>query len=181
MEGIEARFPTGRHARHSRFLIAFSVLVLAALGGCRREAPASGPGLSGKPEPVWALNNVQGKTVRSQDFAGRPHMVVFWASWCEPCHMEAAELVALRQQFAKDSFEIIGLSVDEDAAILPQTIRSWGITYPIVGGALPLFDSLHFDGIPRSYVVDRKGIVREEFDGMVERGLLAAAVVRALK
>ena len=179
MEGTEARFPAGRYARHLGFVTLLAALLLGTLA-CRREAPISGPGLSGKPEPAWAFPSVDGKVLRSEDLRGKAHLVVFWASWCNPCRMEASELVALQSQFAKDSFAIVGLSVDGDPSILPKVAQEWGLTYPVVSGAMPLFDSLHFDGIPRSYVVDRKGIVREEFDGLVDKGNLAAAIVRAL-
>ncbi len=182
MEGTQAGLSARRHARHASLLILGLALCLAATG-CRKAAAlpaAADSGLTGHPEPVWELPDASGHKISSRQFAGRPHLVVFWASWCGPCHAESRELIELRRQFAADSFEVIGLSVEEDASRLPQAAREWGLNYPVVSGGMALFDSLHFDGIPRSYIVDSKGIVREEFDGLADKGILAAAVARAL-
>jgi thiol-disulfide isomerase/thioredoxin len=165
-----------------RILGTLGFAALLGLSACRKDASdtdAAGP-LTGKPEPQWTLSTVDGRGISSRDFAGKAHLVVFWATWCGPCRMEIDELKALRGQFPRN-FEVVGLSVDESVGAVPQTIQQAGIDYPVAVGASPLFDSLHFDGIPRSYLVDAKGTVREEFDGLVDRGQLAAAVARVLK
>jgi thiol-disulfide isomerase/thioredoxin len=123
---------------------------------------------------------VDGKPIASKDFAGKTHLVVFWATWCNPCRMEIDELKAVRAQFPTD-FEVVGLSVDETVSAVPLMIQETGMNYPVAVGAFSLFDSLGFDGIPKSYLVDRNGIVRQEFDGLVDRGQLAAAITRAQK
>jgi thiol-disulfide isomerase/thioredoxin len=179
MEGSQARQPIGRHARHLGLLTL--ILSLLALGGCRKGDSPGSSGLVGQPEPNWSYTTPEGKPIASADFKGRTHMVVFWATWCGPCRQEVDELKAIRTQFAKDSLEIVGLSVDESVSAVPVSVHELQIDYPVAVGAFPLFDSLHFDGIPRSYLVDSKGIVREEFDGLTDRDQLAAAVARALK
>ena len=179
MEGSQARQPIGRHARHLGLLTL--ILSLLALGGCRKGDSPSSSGLVGQPEPSWSYVTPEGKPIASADFKGRTHMVVFWATWCGPCRQEVEELKAVRTQFSKDSLEIVGLSVDESVSPVPVSMQELKIDYPVAVGAFPLFDSLHFDGIPRSYLVDAKGIVREEFDGLTDRGQLAAAVARDLK
>lgn len=184
MEGTEAREPAGRHPRNPRLVKALACIGLAALtllSACRKDpSDEVTTGMVGKAEPGWNFSTPSGTAIASKDFAGKTHLVVFWATWCGPCKMEIDELKALRKQFPKN-FEVVGLSVDESVGEVPRTITETGIDYPIAVGATPLFDSLHFDGIPKSYLVDKEGIVRAEFDGLTDRAQLAAAVAKVMK
>lgn len=151
------------------------------LSACRKDpSDEVASGMVGKAEPGWSFSTPSGTAIASKDFAGKSHLVVFWATWCGPCRMEIDELKAVRKQFPKD-FEVVGLSVDESVGTVPTMIQEAGIDYPVAVGATPLFDSLGFDGIPKSYLVDRHGIVQAEFDGLTDRGQLAAAVAKVLK
>lgn len=152
------------------------------LSACRKDPSdeASAGGMVGKAAPAWNFSTVNGTAIASKDFEGKAHLVVFWATWCGPCRMEIDELKAVRKQFPKD-FEVVGLSVDESIGTVPNMIQEAGIDYPVAVGATPLFDSLGFDGIPKSYLVDKNGTVRAEFDGLTDRGQLAAAVAKVLK
>lgn len=154
---------------------------LSLLAACRKDpSDAVSSGMVGKVAPGWSFSTPSGTAIASKDFAGKAHLVVFWATWCGPCKMEVDELKALRKQFPKD-VEVVGLSVDESVGEVPRTMQEIGIDYPVAVGATPLFDSLGFDGIPKSYLVDKEGVVRAEFDGLTDRAQLAAAVAKVLK
>ena len=46
---------------------------------------------------------------------GKPVMVSFWATWCEPCRDEYPMVVALSRQYENKGLAVIGVSLDEDA------------------------------------------------------------------
>jgi thiol-disulfide isomerase/thioredoxin len=48
-------------------------------------------------------------------YRGRPLVVTFWATWCEPCRDEFPMLVALHRQYAPEGLAMFGVSLDDDA------------------------------------------------------------------
>ena len=68
------------------------VIAIAVLGGIvlAASALAAAPDFAGmqiqrydppKPAPTLVLPNLEGKTVRLEDFKGKVVMLVFWATW----------------------------------------------------------------------------------------------------
>jgi thiol-disulfide isomerase/thioredoxin len=48
-------------------------------------------------------------------YRGKPLVVTFWATWCEPCRDEFPMLVQLQKQYAPQGLAIFGVSLDDDA------------------------------------------------------------------
>jgi tetratricopeptide (TPR) repeat protein len=43
---------------------------------------------------------------------GRPMLLVLWASWCQPCHQELAELAAREKELKAAGIDVVALAVD---------------------------------------------------------------------
>jgi len=48
---------------------------------------------------------------------GKPLMVNFWATWCEPCRDEFPMVNQLAQKYAPQGLVVVGVSLDSDAEI----------------------------------------------------------------
>jgi thiol-disulfide isomerase/thioredoxin len=91
--------------------LAALALTLAAL-----TTPARAD-LTGKPadRPTiadFALDTLDGGRVKLADFAGRPVVISFWATWCKPCKQELPFLDAFARQYADRGLAVIAINTD---------------------------------------------------------------------
>ena len=69
--------------------------------------PPSGPNL-----PLIDLN---GYKTLLEKYHGKPLLVTFWATWCEPCRDEFPMLVELAKQYSPQGLAVFGVSLDNNA------------------------------------------------------------------
>jgi thiol-disulfide isomerase/thioredoxin len=48
-------------------------------------------------------------------YHGKPLLVTFWATWCEPCRYEFPELVSLAKLYVPMGLSVFGVSLDNNA------------------------------------------------------------------
>ncbi len=83
--------------------------------------------------PQFELADRDGKMRRLGDWAGRPLMVNYWATWCGPCRREIPLLNQLRKQRSAQKLEIIGIAVDFRDDVLKYA-QETTVTYPLLIG-----------------------------------------------
>jgi thiol-disulfide isomerase/thioredoxin len=109
--------------------------------------------------PDFELVDLQGHRQKLSNWPGRPLMVNFWATWCEPCRREIPLLIKLRKEHAHDGLEIVGIAVD-----FPDAVRKYaaniGIDYPVLIGEQEGLDAIAAFGMqpvfPFSVFSDRQ-------------------------
>jgi thiol-disulfide isomerase/thioredoxin len=110
--------------------------------------------------PDIAFKDQRGLTRRLSDWKGRPLLVNFWAPWCAPCREEIPFLEQLSRQRASDGLQIIGVAVDDRAAVLDFARRA-AIKYPLLIGERPGLEAVQALGMeavfPFSVFVDARG------------------------
>ena len=79
----------------------------AAFAGQETKAPAD-------PQLVDA----QGFQKVLQKYRGKPVLVNFWATWCEPCRDEYPMLNELAKQYAPKGLQVVGVSMDDDGDLI---------------------------------------------------------------
>ena len=109
--------------------------VPAAANDEAAEPVAAEPAVKKIPEtlPVFELADRDGKKRKLSDWAGRPLMVNFWATWCAPCRREIPLLNQVRAQRASQKLEIIGIAVDFREDVLKYA-KETTISYPLLIG-----------------------------------------------
>ena len=158
-------------------LAAFVALVVVLAVGLRlnpREVPSP---LIGKPAPPFELPLLQqeGKTFAARQMLGKVWLLNVWASWCEPCLQEHPVITALAKTLPAP---VVGLNYkDARENALPWLARHGD---PFV---LSVFDStgrIGIDygvyGVPETYVIDKKGVIRYKRIGPVTQEIAAQKI-----
>lgn len=131
--------------------------------------------LIGKPAPTFELPGVDGGVVRSSDFAGRPYVINFWATWCVACRKEHPYLMSFYQTWAPKGLGMVGIVYNDDMAKVRDFRAEMNATgsYPDVmdpGGRTALDFGVY--GVPETFVVDANGIVVAKLIGQAMPGSL---------
>ncbi len=53
-----------------------------------------------------------------EQYRGKPLLVTFWATWCEPCRDEYPMLNELAKQYAPKGLKVVGVSMDDDGDLI---------------------------------------------------------------
>ena len=121
------------------------------------------------PAPAWTLQDVNGRTVSSADFAGKVVVVDFWATWCAPCLEEIPGYIELQKKYADRGLVILGLSLDaQGPPVVKRYAERVGINYPLLMANSDVADAFGgVEAIPTTFVIDREGQVRHKKIGIM--------------
>lgn len=148
------------------------VVVGSGSSGCAEDRPGVRPGVC--PIPVGArvtapelslpLLEDERQELSLRDFRGDIVVVNFWASWCGPCRAEQPDLNAVRDRFAADGVEFLGVDVQESSRVTGMGHKDeFSIEYPSLWDPRTSF-AAQFEGVnpqtlPATIIVDRRGRV----------------------
>jgi len=177
-------------------LILFLGLVVFLALGLRKDPREIPSPLIDKSAPAFELPTLRGAEHFSpKDFAGKVWMFNVWATWCVACRDEHPILVAFAQ---RTGVPIVGLSYKE---IQPQDEEKNALSYeeklilarkrselwlkrhgdPYQLSVFDLDGRVGIDygvyGVPETYVIDAKGIIRYKHVGAMTAELLANQVM----
>ena len=68
---------------------------------------------TGIASPTFAMENIEGKTIKLEDFKGKYVYVDVWATWCGPCKREIPSLKKIEEQYRDKNLVVVSMSIDE--------------------------------------------------------------------
>lgn len=154
--------------------LAFAPMVLAAVG--TRAPEFSLPSAPGGPS--------RGRFRLADHVGHRPVVILFWATWCQPCQVELPVYQALQQRYGTDRLTVVAVAMDNPDSIseVGPTARSLGLTFPVVTDLETQVVSMYNPrrAAPFSVWIDRNGTIVREREGfaMSERGNIEQGIAR---
>ena len=121
--------------------------------------------------PDFKATLIGGEKINLSDYIGKVVLLNIWATWCKPCEEEAPSLERLYKTIKSGplgpDFEILAVSIDGRSrdAVLPFQSK-FSLTFPILfdpdGRVSRIYQTT---GVPESFVIDRRGVIREKVIG----------------
>jgi thiol-disulfide isomerase/thioredoxin len=116
--------------------------------------------------PNFNLVDLDGEGVSLTDFAGRPVLINFWASWCPPCRQEMPYLQQIHNEQAVNGLAVLAINIQESPAKVKQFLSENDLSIPV------LFDLTGTTSgdygivpIPTTFFVDGEGVIRQKVVG----------------
>ncbi len=131
--------------------------------------------LTGQPVPQFALPAaLAGKpALAAADLAtGKPQLLNIFASWCVPCIAEAPVLA----QLARNGVPISGIAIRDRPQDIARFLADHGDPFQRIGTdqTSQVQLALGSSGVPESFVVDGRGIIRYQHIGPIAAGDIPA-------
>lgn len=120
--------------------------------------------IPGNELPNVQASNLLGEIDQLVNYRGKVVLMDFWATWCVPCKMALPKIATLKEELAGKPFEVISISVDDEVedvlnyqeSELPMPWVNWHI-----GPDSPILSQWGVQGFPTYYLVDAKGVIRD--------------------
>ena len=120
----------------------------------------------GELAPAFEAPDLAGHPVELAELRGKPALLVFWASWCQPCLTKVPELNGIAA-FYGDGLTVLGLNQRESVAEALAAAQRTGMTYRnLVDPAGAIGTTYQVSSIPLVLVLDAEGRIRYRGNGL---------------
>jgi peroxiredoxin len=118
----------------------------------------SHPPKLGGPAPDFTLHRLDnGAMVDLKSLRGKPVVLNFFASWCEPCKGEAPVLESAWRKY-RSQVVFLGIDYHDVTSDGRRFLRAHDITYPTVAdGSGDVADRYGVTGVPETYFINAQG------------------------
>jgi cytochrome c biogenesis protein CcmG, thiol:disulfide interchange protein DsbE len=152
------------------FVVAIIAVSLATSGS---PAPPDYPAAAGFSLPALGQ---PGQQVSLSQYNGKPVIVNFWASWCEPCQQETPLLASWYKQ-QHGHVVLLGLDENDTTASALKFAHAKGVTYPIgFDPNVTVALAYDVDGLPQTFFLNAQHRIVDHVLGAVTTADLAKGV-----
>jgi len=164
--------------KNAQFLLLHLLIALSA-GSVTAEAaePRIGSML-----PPLTLEDVRGRSYKiPESVRGKVLVLHFWIVGCSSCKLEMPSMDQLYRIYRRKGLEILAVNVGQKKKVVQDFAGVLGVSYPLLidaaGESVALYGAKN---VPRTYLVDRKGVVRYRILGGVTPEMLKKLVLSLL-
>lgn len=111
------------------------------------------------------------------DHRGKVVLLNFWATWCPPCREEMPLFSSWQRELKGKGLQVIGVSMDDDAASVKEFLALHPVAYPVVMGDVKLAETYGgVLGLPLSYLIDGQGRIVARYQGETDLAKVKARI-----
>ena len=135
----------------------------------------------GEPVPPATFEAFTGEKVSLADYAGRPVVINFWASWCPSCVAEMSAAFLPAQLRLGDQVDFLGMNIQDEREMAVELVEETGVLFDLAedpDGAL--YTALGGLGMPFTVFVSADGFVLDVHNGPLTEDQLVDKISQLL-
>ena len=119
----------------------------------------------GQSAPDFTLKDLDGNSVSLHQFRGHVVILDFWASWCAPCRASMPTLDGFATRYQDKGLVLVGVSLDRSASDATSYLKQSNYhrliaLWESVSASQGVARTYGVSAIPRTFVIDRDGVIR---------------------
>ena len=151
------------------------------LGASATATAAPAAPLVGHYAPDVTVRDMHDRLTPLSSLRGKVVLLNFWYVACPPCQIEMPGLERAYLAHQGEGFTVVGLDMTDDTVTISKFTTQLGITYPIlrdIGERAVL--TYQVRATPTSFLIDRDGVIRAVYTGLVTPSMLDAQLATLL-
>ncbi len=155
---------------------AIAIFVVALLAYSLASRPGSAP-QAGDPVPEFRLTALDGRSMDLASQRGKVVVINVFASWCDPCRQEAADLEQVWRMYQDRGVQFYGIAYKDAESKARAFLDEFGVSYPsTVEPGNRTARAYGLTGVPETFVVDQQGQLVRHFLGPITQAQLIAEI-----
>ena len=129
--------------------------------------------------PTFTLTDLDGSTVSLEALNGKVVVLDFFATTCNPCKEEMADLAQIKQQYSDNRVQIISIASSSDSETSLQQFRDqYDMTWIVARdtSSQKCFDKYSVSYIPTLVIVDQEGYINYRKVGLTDADTLSREI-----
>ena len=152
------------------------------LTACGSSAPTVNLSIGGIAPTFETFRRAGGATHFPAAFFGKPLVIRFWADWCKYCEGEMKAIESVYQRHKGKGLEVLAVNTGQDKATINAFMKKIGASYPaLLDENSAIARSYGVVGLPTTFFIDGKGIVRAKIVGEADEATFERQVLELMK
>ena len=120
----------------------------------------------GEPAPDFKLKSLEGQSVSLNDFKGKPILINFWSTRCDPCVYEMPYLQEVYDEWSGKGLTLLAINMGESSSEVGVFMRDLNLSLPVLlDTELKAAQKYNIIAIPTTFFIDKDGIIQEKIIG----------------
>jgi len=156
-------------------------LVALLAAGFGRDPKLRSNALEGREAPTFQLKTLDGQPFSLEEAKGKPVVVNFWSTWCQPCKIEHPVLMNAASAYGPAGVQFVAVLYQDDAVKARAFLNRSGSYWPTLedpGGRTAI--AYGVAGVPETFFIDKSGTIVRKVSGPVSQEIMVTTLEQML-